>query len=85
MAADRDGNEVAGSRCTVKRAHVAVSAGYMRKEEAAHYLGVSVRTLSDWMKKRIVPYIKLSHRVCLFRRSDLDVALNQFRTAAIGE
>ena len=59
--------------------------GYLRKAAAAKYMNVSVRTLSDWTRMRIVAHIKPSNRVCLFRVSDLDAALSRFRTAAIGE
>jgi len=62
-----------------------VSPAYLRKADAARYLSISIRTLTEWMQKRIVPYIKLSHRVCLFRQADLDAAMNRFRTTAIGE
>ena len=59
--------------------------GYLRKGDAARYLNISIRTLTDWMQRRIVPFIKLSHRVCLFRQADLDASMNRFRTNAIGE
>lgn len=59
--------------------------GYLRKAAAAKYLNVSVRTLSDWTRMRLVAHIKPSNRVCLFRVSDLDAALSRFRTAAVGE
>lgn len=59
--------------------------GYLRKAAAAKYMNVSVRTLSDWTRMRLVAHIKPSNRVCLFRVSDLDAALSRFRTAAIGE
>lgn len=62
-----------------------VRPGYLRKADAAKYLSVSIRTLTEWMQHRVVPYIKLSHRVCLFKQTDLDSAMARFRTAAIGE
>ena len=62
-----------------------VKPGYLRKAAAAKYLNVSVRTLSDWAKMRMVAHIKPSNRVCLFRIADLDAALNRFRMAAVGE
>ena len=36
------------------------------------------------MRNRIVPYSKLSHRVCLFKQADLDAAMDRFKTEAIG-
>ena len=59
--------------------------GYLRKTEAAKYLNVSVRTLTDWMQRGLVAFIKISHKVCLFRLSDLDAAMDRRRTRAVGE
>jgi len=59
-------------------------AGYLRRRQAAAYLGISQRCLSDWQKRRLVPYTKVSHRVCLFRRDDLDKALGKLKIEAIG-
>jgi len=66
-------------------ASLVVQPGYLRKGDAAKYLGISIRTLSDWERKRVVPFFKMSHRMVLFKRSDLDDAMNRFRAAAIGE
>lgn len=57
--------------------------GYLRREDAARYLGIAPRTLSTWQKRRLIPYIKVSHRVCLFKREDLDKALDRFMTKAV--
>lgn len=62
-----------------------VTDGYMRKEAAVKYLGISVRTLSAWMSRRMIPYMKMSHRVCLFSKTDLDKAMARYRINAIGE
>ena len=59
--------------------------GYIRRDEAARYLGVSLRTLGEWQQRKLIPYIKISHRVCLFRKADLDRALEKFTTKAIGD
>ncbi len=59
--------------------------GYMRKDAAAKYLGISIRTLTTWQRKKIVPYIKMSHRICLFRKVDLDRALARYRIRSAGE
>ena len=67
-----------------RHASLAVRPGYIRKADAAKYLGVSIRTLTEWMRNRIVPYYKLSHRVCLFKQADLDAAMDRFKTEAIG-
>jgi len=59
--------------------------GYLRKAAAAHYLNISVRTLNEWQSKRIIPFIKISHRICLYRIKDLDSAMDRFRIKAVGE
>lgn len=59
--------------------------GYMRRAAAAHYLGVSLRQLTEMMRRRMVPYAKLSHRVCLFKQEDLDRAIARFRIGVEGE
>jgi len=59
--------------------------GYLRKEDAAKYLNISIRTLTDWMRCGIVAYMKLSRKVCLFRQADLDSAMTRYRVRAVGE
>jgi len=59
--------------------------GYLRKRPAAKYLGISPRTLNDWMRRRLVAYTKVSHRVVVFRLKDLDAAMERLRVAAVGE
>lgn len=62
-----------------------IKPGYLRPAAAARYLGVSVRTLTNWVQARMVAQIKPSNRVSLFRIADLDAALNRFRIKAFGE
>lgn len=70
---------------TTGKARVVIRPGYLRKEDAAEYLNISIRTLSEWMRRRIVPFSKISHRICLFRAIDLDRAMDRFRVRAVGE
>lgn len=58
--------------------------GYLRKSQAAQYLGIAVRTLTDWMNEGIVPFIRIKHTP-LFRIKDLDQALDGYRHRAVGE
>lgn len=58
--------------------------GYIRREAAARYLGISLRTLTDWQAQRIIPFVKVSRKVTLFRLTDLDAAMNKFRVKAVG-
>jgi excisionase family DNA binding protein len=62
-----------------------INPAFMRRAEAAKYLGISSRTLSDWQAKRVVPYAKVGRKVYLFRRTDLDAAMARFSVRAIGE
>ena len=58
---------------------------YLRPEQAALFLGVSVRCLRDWQRKGVLPYSKPARKVCLFAVADLQRAMQRFRIAAIGE
>lgn len=62
-----------------------VDPGYFRHDQAARYLNIAPRTLTKWTQSRRVPVIDMGHRCKLYRRLDLDIALNRFRRAAIGE
>ena len=59
--------------------------GYVRRETAAKYLGVSVRCLANWQKRRLIPFSKMGARTCLFRLADLDAVVARFRQDSIGE
>ena len=57
---------------------------YMRKAQAAQFLGISVRTLTDWQRARIIPFRKI-RRAVLFDPHELEQAVGRFRVAAVGE
>jgi len=57
--------------------------GYVRREEAAKYLGVSVRCLANWQKRRLIPFSKIGSRISLFKLSDLDAVVARFRQDSI--
>lgn len=57
---------------------------YLRRSSAACYLGVSPRCLSNWMRSGIVPFRRVG-KVVLFRRDELDQALDRYRNSAVGE
>ncbi len=59
-------------------------APYLRPDQAAELLGVSRRTLSNFQRRHLIGFSKLG-RVVVFRRTDIEAALNRFRQAAIGE
>jgi len=42
-----------------------------RKDGASKFIGVSIRTLDNWMKRGIVPFSKLPTGAVRFRKSQL--------------
>lgn len=57
----------------------------LRTGAAAHYCGLSRRTMFALASRSAVAVIRVSPRCLLFRRSDLDAFLARRRVAAIGE
>jgi excisionase family DNA binding protein len=60
------------------------ASGYMRRDQAAKFLGVAPRTVSEWQKRRIIPHIKLGRKCVLFKREDLVKAMERFTVKAVG-
>ena len=57
---------------------------YLRGQaEAARYARVSPRTISEWQRRGIIPFAKIGAKCVLFRRSEIDKALERFTVAAI--
>lgn len=55
----------------------AITPQALRRRDAAAYLGVSPRTLDEWQQQGTGPRcLRLSSRVVLYRRADLDVFLS---------
>lgn len=61
------------------------AAGWLRPDGAARYLSISRRCLGSLTRERVLPFVRLSHRVILFRRQDLDRALARRLVKAVGE
>ena len=57
--------------------------GWLRPEQAASYLNISRRCLATWMKRKLIPYTKISHRVVLLRKCDMDAALSRLTTRSV--
>jgi excisionase family DNA binding protein len=57
---------------------------FLRPDEAAQFLGVSKRTLSNFQRRKLLSYSKLG-RVVVFRKQDLLAAVERFRIHANGE
>ncbi len=49
---------------------------FMRVEEMADYLGLSVNTIRSWIRRRCIPYAKLNGAV-RFDRSEIDNWIEQ--------
>lgn len=69
---------------TQLRATADIQPAFMRRPEAARYLGVSQRTVSDWQSRRIIPCVKAGVKCVLFKRADLDAAMQRFTIQAVG-
>ena len=52
---------------------------YLRRGEAAKYLQVALRTLATWIARGHIPYIQVSSRFMLFRKTDLDRTMERFK------
>jgi len=57
---------------------------YLRRQEAARYLGVSTRTISEFQKKRLIPYVRLARKCVRFQRSALDRAMERLVVQSVG-
>ena len=57
----------------------------MRTGAAAHYTGLSRRTMFKLASRGAVAVVRVSPKCLLFRRADLDAFLAKRRVAAIGE
>lgn len=57
---------------------------YLRRAGAAKYLGISERCVSDWQKRRIIPFVKVGRKVILFDPAALDKAVGKFVVQAVG-
>jgi excisionase family DNA binding protein len=52
------------------------SQGWVGKKEAAAHLKISLRSLGNWMKKGLIPYIRIGRGVRL-KLSEIDEAMNR--------
>jgi excisionase family DNA binding protein len=57
----------------------------MRTGAAAHYTGLSRRTMFKLASRGAVAVIRVSAKCLLFKRADLDAFLARRRVAAVGE
>jgi excisionase family DNA binding protein len=60
-----------------------VNPGFLTRRQAARYLQVSERTLSDWQRRRLLPFVKVGARCVRFRRHDLDEAMRALTVESV--
>lgn len=51
------------------------SPDYETKAQVAHRLGISERTVDNMMKKRLLPFIKLTSKIVRFPKAEVDAYL----------
>jgi excisionase family DNA binding protein len=64
--------------------NLSLSQGYLREADLAKALNISVRTVRYWMQRGVLPYRKVG-RIVLFRRDEVEAALDRFKFSARSE
>jgi excisionase family DNA binding protein len=59
------------------------ASGLLKKREIAAALGISPRTIDDWITAGKIPYIKASGRLNLFRLADVMRALEKLKVREV--
>ena len=60
-----------------------IASPYLRVPEAQRYLHISRRTLLRWVRGHKIPTIRATRRLLLFKRTDLDAAMERLTIEAI--
>jgi len=55
---------------------------YMSKQEVADLLCISPKVLTVLMRRRMIPYVKLSQKSIIFRRSMVEKAMEEMERKA---
>ena len=66
-----------GSPLWTMRHNNSVKPDYLTKAQVAQVLGVSRRTVDNLMRRRQIPYVKLSARLVRFPRSEVEIKLKK--------
>ena len=82
MVATDQSNEVGGasktSACINSNAAAATPKHLLSKREVAAILGVSPRTIDNWISQKRIPYLRLSARLARFSLPKVEAALNRY-------
>lgn len=57
--------------------------GFMKIQQTAKYLGVSVRTVRNWVRRRVLRVYKPTPRTLLFKAADIDACLKKFASGGV--
>jgi predicted site-specific integrase-resolvase len=60
------------------------SSAYKNKREIAGHFGVSISTIEDWTRRRVIPVIKASSRKNVYRVDKCEAALSRFEVQEVG-
>lgn len=85
---DKSDSTVNSSRCRQADGGSAICPirpRYLRKSQAALYLGICQRTLTNLMQSRAVPFMRVTRGITLFDVEDLDRALLRYRVRPVGD
>lgn len=58
---------------------------YVRREELTQLLPISLRTVANWQRRRLIPFYRIGGRCVMYRLADIVAALEKFRVAPISE
>jgi len=53
------------------------SEGWVSKKELAKHFNISLRTVDNWIKKGLIPHIRMGSRRLRFKLSEVDEAINR--------
>ena len=56
----------------------------LSKQQAAEFLGIAVRTLDEWIRRKRIPYSKLPSGIVRFRPEHLVAFLEKYEVKAGG-
>lgn len=56
---------------------------YVDKHILTEYLGISARTIEEWVRQRIIPFYRLSNKANRFRIDEIDKVLKKSRVKEV--